>query len=85
VDSITIRVRAFARIREVLGEGEFELDVPEGSTLADVWERLRSRTREMDRLASSTRMARNGRVSAFLTETVEPGDEVALLPPVGGG
>lgn len=80
-----VRVRAFARMRELLGESEFEMDVPEGSTLADVWEALRLRKREIDKLASSTRIARNGRVSALLNETVAQGDEIALLPPVGGG
>jgi sulfur-carrier protein len=82
---MTVRVRAFARMRELLGESEFQIDVPDGSTLADVWEVLRKRKHEIDTLASSTRIARNGRVSPLLNETVEQGDEISLLPPVGGG
>ena len=82
---MTVRIRAFARMRELLGEGDFELDVREGATVADVWDALRARKREIDKLASSTRIARNGRVVPLLNETVRDGDEIALLPPVGGG
>jgi sulfur-carrier protein len=82
---VTVRVRAFARMRELLGESEFDLDVADGATVADVWEALRARKREIDKLAASTRIARNGRVVPLLHERVAQGDEIALLPPVGGG
>ncbi|HEY5341315.1 MAG TPA: MoaD/ThiS family protein [Candidatus Aquilonibacter sp.] len=82
---MTVRIRAFARMRELLGEGDFELTLAEGATLVDVWEALRARNREIDKLASVTRMARNGRVAALLQERVGENDEIALLPPVGGG
>lgn len=83
--TITVRVRAFARLRELFGENEFMLEVPEGATLADVWEALRKKERRIDALASSTRIARNARMVALLNERVEAGDEISLLPPVGGG
>jgi MoaD family protein len=82
---MTIQVRAFARLRELFGEGSFSLELPQGSTLADVWESLRRRERRIDAVAPTTRIARNGRVVALLNECVEEGDEIALLPPVGGG
>ncbi|MGD0967188.1 MAG: MoaD/ThiS family protein [Candidatus Aquilonibacter sp.] len=82
---MTVRVRAFARMRELLGESEFELVLPDGATLVDCWEALRARNRKVDALASSTRIARNGHVAALLDERVADGDEIALLPPVGGG
>ncbi len=50
-----------------------------------MWEALRARNREVDKLASVTRIARNGRVAPLLNETRGRGDEIALLPPVGGG
>jgi len=82
---MTVRVRAFARMRELLGESEFDMVVPDGATLVDVWDALRARERKIDGLASVTRIARNGRVAALLSERVADGDEIALLPPVGGG
>lgn len=80
-----VRVRAFARMRELLESGSFELELPAGATLVELWEALRARNRAIDALASSTRIARNGRVAALLNVRLEAGDEIALLPPVGGG
>lgn len=80
-----VRVRAFARMRELLGETEFDLELRDGATLVDFWEALRARNRKVDSLASVTRIARNGHVAALLDERVDDGDEIALLPPVGGG
>ncbi|MGB6987206.1 MAG: MoaD/ThiS family protein [Candidatus Aquilonibacter sp.] len=82
---MVVRVRAFARMRELLDESAFDLELPDGATLVDVWEALRARNRKVDSLASVTRLARNGRVAALLDERVADGDEIALLPPVGGG
>lgn len=72
-------------MRELLDAAEFDLELREGATLVDVWDALRERNRKIDGLAPSTRIARNGRVVALLGERVENGDEIALLPPVGGG
>lgn len=80
-----MRVRAFARLRELFQSGEFDLDVPEGANLVDVWDILRAKESRIDALASSTRIARNGRVVALMNERVSDGDEISLLPPVGGG
>lgn len=72
-------------MRELLESPEFALELPAGSRLVDVWEALRARNRKIDALASSTRMARNGRLVALLGEPIADGDEISLLPPVGGG
>ena len=72
-------------MRELFDASEFDLQVNDGATLADVWDALRERNRKIDALASSTRIARNGRVVALLNERVADGDEISLLPPVGGG
>jgi MoaD family protein len=77
-------VLAFARVRELLGEGSFALETADGGTVQDVWNVLTQRAPALKALAASTRVARNGRVVAF-AEALTDGDEVALLPPVGGG
>ena len=81
---MTVRVLAFARLRELLGFGERALDLEEGATLDDVWARLARDASGLDMLRASTRFARNGALARGATALHE-GDEIALLPPVGGG
>lgn len=80
-----IRVLAFARVRELLGGGMHELQVEDGATIADVWDALADRCTAIVPLASSTRIARNGRLVQDPGEPVHEGDELSLLPPPGGG
>lgn len=80
-----VRVLAFARVRELLGGGSHELQVEDGASVADVWDALADRYDALAPLAGSTRIARNGRIVSDPGERVENGDELALLPPVGGG
>lgn len=81
---ITVRVVAFARIRELLGFGERDLELPVAATARDAWMALASNSTALAGLAGSTRLARNGSIvdgDAVLAD----GDEFALLPPVSGG
>ena len=79
-----VRVLAFARIAELLGAREEVLDLDANARVADAWAALARRVPELAALESSTRAARNGRVAAF-NEPLADGDELAFLPPVGGG
>lgn len=79
-----VRVLAFARIAELLGARDEALEFGAGARVADVWSALAARAPELAALQASTRIARNGRVAAF-DEVVADGDEIAFLPPVGGG
>lgn len=82
---MNVTVLAFARVRELLGGDTHELQIEDGATVADVWDVLANRYAQLAPLAGSTRIARNGRVVADAAERVQDGDEIALLPPVGGG
>jgi molybdopterin converting factor small subunit len=82
---VKVRVLAFARVRELLGGGSHELQMEDGATVADVWDVLANRYTALVPLAASTRIARNGRVVGDSAERIEDGDELSLLPPVGGG
>ena len=81
---MALRVLAFARLRELLGFGERALDVGEAITLDDVCASLTAASPEAARMRASTRFARNGVVVDGSTRVAD-GDEIALLPPVGGG
>ena len=78
-----IRVLAFARLRELLGAAQ-DVELPPRSTAAFLWEKLAASKPELQVLARSTRIARNGTLVST-TEMLQDGDEIALLPPVGGG
>ncbi len=81
---MTVRVLAFARARELLPSGDFTLEVGDGACVADAWTALLRDFPALRELAATIRIARNGRIG----ESAEPlaaGDDLALLPPVGGG
>jgi molybdopterin synthase catalytic subunit len=79
-----IRVLFFGVLRDLAGLTEEYLEVPEGSTLGDVFGGYARRFPPIGNMARSIMLARNqefGEPGMRLAE----GDEVALLPPVSGG
>lgn len=79
-----IRVVAFATAAQALGSGASEVELPEGSTAADLLARLESAHPALHERREVLALAVDGelvRPDAPLT----PGCEVALLPPVSGG
>lgn len=79
-----MRVRAFARMRELLGGDVVEVELRGGSRVADLADALRTRFAQTAELLAVTKFARNGRVVGS-DDALSDGDEVALLPPVSGG
>ena len=77
-------MRFFAAPREALGVGEIEREIPAGTTVGELVELL---TEEYPVLRAYTRfisVAVNRAYVGMQTE-LQDGDEVACLPPVGGG
>jgi len=79
-----VKVRLFARLREIAGAGELTREVPDGATAQDAWTAL---AREFPALADYGRT-----ISCAVNESysklaipLQDGDEVAFLPPVSGG
>lgn len=79
-----VRVLAFARLRDVFGFGEREVEMPTGATLELLWTQMVAQLPAARDFRASTRFARNGVLAAGMTPLAD-GDEIALLPPVGGG
>ncbi|HEY4439313.1 MAG TPA: MoaD/ThiS family protein [Candidatus Elarobacter sp.] len=75
---------AFARLRELVGFGARDLELADGATIASLWDGLAREAAELPAHRASTRFARNGTLADAATALTD-GDEVALLPPVGGG
>jgi molybdopterin converting factor subunit 1 len=78
------KVRLFARLTELAGTREVEVDVGEGLSAADVYSLVCRRYPVLAGLNGSLRYAVNGEY-AEPSHPVGAGDEVALIPPVSGG
>ena len=81
-----IRLLAFASAADALGTGETEMELPEGSRISDLRQRL-DRDRRLCGIVplwSRLAVALDGRIVPADT-LLEDGAEVALLPPVSGG
>jgi molybdopterin converting factor subunit 1 len=79
-----VRIRLFARLRDVAGASELERDLADPSNAADAWSAL---VRDFPALAEYTRSiscAVNEEYARMSTGLHE-GDEIAFLPPVSGG
>ena len=79
-----IRILAFANVRELLGASERSLELPNGARAGDAWSVLVADRPELAEQRASIRVAVNGRLASF-DAPLGDGDELALLPPVGGG
>lgn len=83
-ESVRVRVLAFARLRELLPQTQPEIELRSGARVGDAWALLAQRYPALGELRGSTRVARNGAMASF-DDVLADGDELALLPPVGGG
>jgi molybdopterin converting factor small subunit len=79
-----VRLLLFARLRELLGQSERTLELPEGSCVRDLWPHLEAIEPQSAAMRACTRAARAGAMIGA-DEALRDGDELALLPPVGGG
>ncbi len=82
LSTMLVRLRYFASIREALGRREEVLEVPEGSTVAQLWERLV--VGEPGLQHQRFRPAVNQEYVDVQT-ALTAGDEVVFIPPVSGG
>jgi molybdopterin converting factor subunit 1 len=79
-----IKVKFFAAPREALGKNEMEITLPEGSTVAELIEQLKQEHPILRAYTRFLSVAVNRAYVGMQTE-LHDGDEVACLPPVGGG
>ncbi|HEY3085772.1 MAG TPA: molybdopterin converting factor subunit 1 [Candidatus Dormibacteraeota bacterium] len=81
--AIAVRVRFFARLRELAGIEIEVLHVPPGATLADAYDASREKHPGLPP-RESVRAALNQEFADW-TVPISNGDEVAFIPPVSGG
>jgi molybdopterin synthase catalytic subunit len=79
-----VRVRLFARQRQIAGTREVALELAAGATVEDAWTAVAAVHPALADGRPYVRFARNGQYTAADT-SLEEGDEVACIPPVSGG
>ena len=82
--SIGIRIKLFGRIREEAGAKELAMELPAGTSLAELRTQLAESHPAIDELGDRLAFSVNLEV-ARPEHVLADGDEVALLPPVSGG
>jgi len=82
--AIAVRTRLFARLREQAGAEVGSVELPAGSTVADVWAALRRLHPALTADHGAVRGALNQHFTDW-SAVVADGDEVAFIPPVSGG
>jgi molybdopterin converting factor subunit 1 len=79
-----IEVLLFGAAADRAGTRKVLLEVEESITLAEVWPMLAEKHPDLSSMRDTLAFAVNGEY-AKMGGRVEPGDEVAVLPPVSGG
>jgi molybdopterin converting factor subunit 1 len=80
-----VKVLYFAAVRDLVGKGEEDIDLPESvRALQDFVAELLRLHPELEGRLGAVRFAVNESF-ADLHERISPGDVVALIPPVAGG
>jgi MoaE-MoaD fusion protein len=82
--NVRIRVLFFGVLRDITGQREDDLELPEGGKLGSVFEHYASRFPRLRGMAESVVLALNHEFSKPSAPLAD-GDEVAFLPPVSGG
>ncbi|MGO9599893.1 MAG: MoaD/ThiS family protein [Isosphaeraceae bacterium] len=79
-----VSVQLFAVARQCVGRSEIALDLPLPASVADFRVALAAQYPELARLASIMMIAVD---TEYATDTslIQPGAQVALIPPVSGG
>lgn len=79
-----IQIRYFASLREIIGEGEEQLSVPDEATIADVRTMLLTRYSQLRPILERCVYAVN-RHYVPAERILKEGDELVFIPPTGGG
>ena len=79
-----MKVQFFSQLKEVVGAGELTLDLPDGTSVAELLVRL---YRDFPALAQWDRNLLVGAGVDFVERDhlISPNDEIAIMPPVQGG
>jgi molybdopterin converting factor small subunit len=81
---VKVHVQFFSRLRDLIGKAEIDLEVPEGTTAADLLEIIYGGTPALRDWDKSILVAA-GVEFVPRDYMVNPGDRISVMPPVQGG
>ena len=81
---MNVHVQFFSRLRELAGVSEMELEVPEATKVAELLDILYSRTSPLRDWDKSILVAA-GVEFVGRDHTLQPDDQISIMPPVQGG
>ncbi len=79
-----VKVLLFGAAADRAGARQIQVSVNKGTTLGELWSVLANRHPDLVPMRETLAFAVNDEY-ARMEDTVSPGDEVAILPPVSGG
>ena len=82
--SIQVKVLFFGGLKEAAGGAEEFVEITPGSRIEELFATFVARKPELARYRTSLVASRNQEFAAWSTQ-LQPGDEIAFLPPVSGG
>ncbi|PKM11081.1 MAG: molybdopterin converting factor subunit 1 [Gammaproteobacteria bacterium HGW-Gammaproteobacteria-3] len=77
---MSIKVRYFASLKEIVGRSEEELDGQNALTVSEIWQKVNAGKPLPDNVLAAVNMD-----YVEFDHSVKDGDEVAFFPPVTGG
>jgi molybdopterin synthase sulfur carrier subunit len=82
--NLRVKVLFFGRARELTGVAEEAVELPNGTTLANLFDRYAARFPKLAAFRASLVASRNEEFASWDTPLIE-NDTIAFLPPVSGG
>jgi len=81
---MNVRVQFYAQLRDLVGRREMDVDVAQGSTVRDLLEQIYA---QQPKLRQHDKSILIGAGVEFVDRNykLQPGDEIAIMPPVQGG
>ena len=84
MDQMKIRVQFYAQLRDLVGIRELKLELPDGATVRELLENIYGREPAL-RVHDKSILIGAGLEFVDRNYKLNPGEEIAIMPPVQGG
>ena len=83
-EQMKVRVQFYAQLRELVGIDELDLEIPDGATVRELLEKIYA---QKPALRAHDKSILIGAGLEFVNRNykLNPGEEIAIMPPVQGG